>query len=124
MSRMGEQHKQLDENGRGKCSVPMWSNGGDAGFCNEESYGFRPECKTIPGPWWDRGNETRVDGRYSGYVPGLACPCHGGPDTRTFKDGNMWCAVYPNFINLQESASGFGETPETARLDLKKARGK
>jgi hypothetical protein len=56
----------------------------------------------------------RVDGRYSGIVPGLACPIHGGPDVRTFMDGNAWCAVAPDFINLQESPAGFGETREAA----------
>jgi hypothetical protein len=65
------------------------------------------------------GREFRADGKYSGYVPYLACPCHGGPKTRVYKDGNMWCAVYPNFINLQESPAGFGKTQEKAREDLK-----
>lgn len=35
-----------------------------------------------------------------------------------FKDGNKWCCVYENFINLQESLAGFGDTKEEARLDL------
>jgi hypothetical protein len=25
-------------------------------------------------------------------------------------DGNMWCAQCPDFVNLQESEAGFGET--------------
>lgn len=29
-------------------------------------------------------------------------------------DGNQWCATWPNFINLQESQAGFGDTPEAA----------
>lgn len=40
------------------------------------------------------------------------------PDVSTgyhlFKDGNAWCAVGPNFVNLQESDAGFGDTPERA----------
>jgi hypothetical protein len=30
---------------------------------------------------------------------------------RVFKDGDMWCATCPGFINIQESPVGFGETP-------------
>jgi hypothetical protein len=36
------------------------------------------------------------------------------------KDGNMWCAFYDDFINLQESPAGFGETPQKAVDELKK----
>lgn len=35
------------------------------------------------------------------------------------KDGNMWCAFYDGFINLQESIAGFGKTPTEAVKDLK-----
>lgn len=37
---------------------------------------------------------------------------------RIFKDGNEWCAVGPHFVNLQESDSGFGETPMIALAEL------
>jgi hypothetical protein len=30
---------------------------------------------------------------------------------RIFLDGDMWCAVGPGFVNLQESPAGFGSTP-------------
>jgi len=30
---------------------------------------------------------------------------------RIYKDGNQWCAVGKDFINLQESEAGFGDTP-------------
>lgn len=33
---------------------------------------------------------------------------------RVYKDGGLWCAVGPNFENLQESEAGFGETPQQA----------
>lgn len=36
---------------------------------------------------------------------------------RVFKDGNSWCCVGPKFKNIQESASGFGHTPEEAYTD-------
>lgn len=39
--------------------------------------------------------------------------------SRVFKDGNQWCAVMPDFIDLQESPAGFGDTPEKARENLK-----
>ena len=27
-----------------------------------------------------------------------------------FMDGDSWCAVFPDFVNLQESPAGFGHT--------------
>lgn len=35
-----------------------------------------------------------------------------------FKDGDMFCAVLPDFKNLQESPSGFGQTKWHAIIDL------
>jgi len=37
---------------------------------------------------------------------------------RIFRDGDQWCAVYPDFVNLQESLAGFGDTPAAARKAL------
>jgi len=34
-----------------------------------------------------------------------------------FKDGNKWCAVGPQFRNLQEDRAGFGDTPAEARQE-------
>lgn len=59
-----------------KCSVPMWIDGCPAGTCGAEAYGHRPPGKTHRR--WD-GIEWRDDGRYAGYVPGVACAVHGGP---------------------------------------------
>jgi len=61
--RCSEHHTKLT-NGVGKCSVPMWCNEMPAGFCDEPAYGNPP-------PVGKR--------RYTGYVPALACPRHGGP---------------------------------------------
>lgn len=36
-----------------------------------------------------------------------------------FKDGNKWCAVNDDFINLQESPHGFGNNPKEAVESLK-----
>lgn len=68
-------HHEL-ENGIGKCSVPMWQMGCPAGFCDNEAYGGRPKCNGYNDGY---GNYCRFDGKYSGYVSGLACPAHGGP---------------------------------------------
>ena len=38
---------------------------------------------------------------------------------RVFVDGNKWCAVYhEDFINLQESPAGFGNSVSEAVEDL------
>ena len=80
MARLSEHHQKLNENGVGKCSVPMWSGFGmPDGFCDEEAYGNPPETE-----YYRRydGTLIRKDGRYSGYVPALACPNHGGPEKK------------------------------------------
>lgn len=101
--RLGKCHQEVDEQGIGKCSVPMWQNGCPAGFCDSPAYGRQTD--------WGRR-------MYDGYVPSLACPAHGGPKSRVYMDGNAWCAVKPDFVDLGESLAGFGDTPEEARKDL------
>lgn len=118
MSRTSKHHHELNEQGEGRCSVPMWCGGLPADFCDRPAYGERPPSPT----YWDGYTTRRTDGRYDGYVPGLACPIHGGPSVRTFKDGNAWCAVHPDFIDLQASPAGFGDTPQEAIANLKQAR--
>lgn len=98
----GERHKKVNEQGIGLCSVPMWCQGMPAGFCDNEAYGHR-ENKRV----------------YDGYVMHLACPGHGGPKVRVFMDGDQFCAVKPDFVNLQESPAGFGNTKEEAIISLK-----
>jgi len=61
MACMNKHHQELTD-GVGKCSVPMWSGGCPAGFCDLPAYG-----KQIPQPY------------RQAYAPGLACPFHGGP---------------------------------------------
>ena len=77
MSCLSEHHKKLTD-GKGKCSVPMWMDGCPAGFCDRDAYGFRPEGKQYRDP--HTGEMVRLDGKYNGYISGLACPVHGGPD--------------------------------------------
>ena len=122
MSSISRQHKTLDENGIGACSVPMWMGGAPSGFCDNPAYGIPPRSARI----FNYGimEEQRVDGRYDGYVPALACIGQGGPRSRVVKDGDAWCAVVPDFTNLQESESGWGDNPEAAREDLRKHTGR
>jgi hypothetical protein len=35
------------------------------------------------------------------------------------RDGNQWCATEKDFINLQESSAGFGDTMNEAILNLR-----
>lgn len=62
MARCSRNHKEL-AGGVGKCSVPMWSGGVPAGFCDADAY----------------GPEEKGQLRYEGYIPFLACHAHGGP---------------------------------------------
>ncbi len=76
MSCLSKHHKELT-NGKGKCSVPMWGGGCPAGFCDEDAFGERPESAQ----WYNYAAQKymRNDGKYNGYMTGLACPSHGGP---------------------------------------------
>jgi hypothetical protein len=117
MASLCEHHRQLSAFGIGKCSVPMWSGFGTPdGFCDKDAYGAYIDGARWRDAW--TGQHRRYDGEYAGFVPGLACPMHGGPKTRAFMDGDKWCAVRPDFIDLQASVSGWGDTPEEARADL------
>ncbi len=62
MASLNDHHRVLDENGVGRCSVPMWSGGVPAGFCDKPATGMHID-----------------EMKYGGYVPALACPAHGGP---------------------------------------------
>lgn len=68
MACLSPHHKELNEQGEGKCSVPMWCQGVPAGFCDRSAYG----------PQTPEGRR-----QYDGYVPALACPGHGGPAKAT-----------------------------------------
>lgn len=99
----------------GKCRVPMFSGmGGPAGFCEKPAFGEYIEGQTFRDAW--TGEVRRLDGKWRGHVVGPCCPQHGGPEEvgpRVFQDGHsadgrpMWCAVYEDFENLQESPAEF-----------------
>lgn len=102
----------------GACRVPMWSAGTPDGFCGKPAFGHQ-----LP-------SEILKHERYFQHVPycyGHCCHHHGGPsenEPRIFMDGYteegrpMWCAVNPDFINLQESPAGFDGNPFQARANL------
>ena len=72
--RTGERHHKLDENGVGKCAVPMWLNGLPYGFCDKPAYGPQEESQRRYGRY------RTSDGAWMpGYCNGLACYAHGGP---------------------------------------------
>ena len=123
----------------GKCSAPVWDHGVPAGFCDLPSWGEQysernqargQSGKYAPTHWPERDR----NGFYPMHlahlrgplVQGYCCANHGGPredQIRFVKDGNMWCAFMPDFINLAESVAGFGETQDLAEDDLAKAIG-
>lgn len=79
MASCSHHHKHLTD-GVGKCSVPMWCNGAPAGFCDEPAYGEYIDGESFIVP--RTGERIRFDGKYTGYVPFLACPRHGGPEEK------------------------------------------
>lgn len=89
MARTLEHHHKLT-NGVGKCSVPMWSSGSPDGFCDKPAFGEPERSPTYRNA---SGQEIRLDGRYNGYVPGLACVEHGGPQARHFGDPCVLCGT-------------------------------
>jgi len=110
-----------------RCNAPMWMGGAPAGLCGANAYGHQ-----LPRAYL---REAQGRGEIS-YCFGHACPEHGGPSKtgiRIFQDGltdqgrPMWCAVAPDFINLQESPAGFDGDPmqavENLGTAIAKARG-
>lgn len=104
-----------------KCRAPMWMGGMPAGYCSEKAYGHQ-----LPQQYLEQTRGRRD----SAYCFGHACPMHGGPketEVRIFQDGYtssgrpMWCAVMPDFINLQESPVGFDGNPMRAVEKLRDA---
>lgn len=112
----------------GECRVPMWMGGCPSGHCGEPAFGHQYPVAYI------KHLTCRTD---RPYCLGHACAAHGGPEAGApiiFEDGytpegrQMWCAVMPGFINLQESNSGFSVNPVIAvknlRSNIAKATGK
>jgi hypothetical protein len=119
----------------GKCSVPMWSAYGPDGFCDQPAWGEQyserepsrgQSGKHAPHHWPQRDRNGFYPSHLIHLRPpiahGLCCKAHGGPgpdDIRFARDGDMWCAFMPGFVNLQESHAGFGRTQDEAEADLR-----
>ncbi|KKB80818.1 hypothetical protein VW35_01005 [Devosia soli] len=108
----------------GKCRVPMWMGGSPSGHCDNIAFG----------PQYPREYLAELNVRYlldrPAYCFGPCCPNHGGPAEGAaiiFQDGYteqgrpMYCAVMPDFINLQESPAGFSGDARRAVANLKTA---
>jgi len=91
------------------------------------------QCGT-PSSVQERANDAwAVLGKKMGFDPMTVQPTGWGdrffsavpvstPKPHVVRDGNTWCATWPDFINLQESPAGFGDTPEEALADLQGAQ--
>jgi hypothetical protein len=105
----------------GKCMVPMWTGGLPNGYCERPAYGPQLPFEVL---WSERSmSKDRVP-----YCHGPCCPAHGGPaegEPIVFRDGltkegrSMYCAVMPDFVNLQESPAGFSGDGRVAVKNLK-----
>lgn len=118
----------------GKCSVPMFSGYGPAGFCDSTAWGQqyserepqRGQSGRYADPCWplrDRNGyyPTHLAHLRPSFASGFCCEAHGGPGPNAIRfvmDGNMWCAFRADFINLAESKAGFGRTQDVAEADL------
>ena len=117
----------------GKCSRPMYNGFGEC-FCDRPAWGeqyserepSRGQSGRYADPCWpvrDRyGNFPPYTAHLAPpYVSAFACDQHGGPRAdkiRFVRDGDMWCAFRPGFVNLQESDAGFGATQDLAEAGL------
>lgn len=107
----------------GKCMVPMWMMGCPSGYCGEKAFGPQlPYDVLLATRAWLRKDIP--------YCNGPCCPVHGGPKDGqpiVFEDGltehgrPMYCAVMPDFINLQESPAGFSGSGKQAIENLRRA---
>lgn len=76
-----------------------------------------PACGT---PCFDYGGGWRCLAPYCYHSDGNPRPSMGPQPTwwldgtRVFLDGDSWCATHADFVNLQESPAGFGDSPRAA----------
>ncbi len=72
--------------------------------------------------WATLGNEIGFDGMSVEPVQGKGSLFFTAEETsRVFMDGDLWCAVFPGFRDLQQDFAGFGRTPKEAREELNRA---
>lgn len=101
------------------------------------SFGKAIRWDAIGASHWMRGPCPNCGSPTSNYGGGWSChsdycpssanifACSAGPapiwwetEIDVFKDGDQWCATMADFINLQESPAGFGDTPAKAVQNL------
>lgn len=89
----------------------FYADGSPAGFCGEPAYGKRPPCEQYYCHATQRMK--RVDGRYNGHVPDLACPKHGGPEPRWhFGDPCIHCGVAHDDVPIGPCAAAMKESDD------------
>jgi hypothetical protein len=102
----------------------MWMGGSPAGHCGKPAYGEQYPREVLA----ERNARYLFD--QPAYCFGPCCPAHGGPEAdepRIYRDGYtehgrpMWCAVMPDFVNLQESPAGFSGDGRIALRNLRAA---
>jgi hypothetical protein len=76
-------------------------------------------CASCQKAWDDAQAEWDAGG--APQSPSAVCDHLTPTDVRYMKDGDIWRATRPDFINLQESDAGFGDTQEEAIADLLRA---
>jgi len=74
MACMSKKHEELNSDGFGACSVPMWQGGLPGGFCDERAFGKQTQEYLDSFPSWNYKYRMPV------YAPSLACVSHGGPE--------------------------------------------
>lgn len=69
---------------------------------------------------WQCG-QTLVKGKCPGHAKSMATAGSGIPAEAVcfFRDGDRWCCVHGDFLNLQQSPAGFGYSFDEALADLK-----
>ena len=90
-------------------------------FADIETCPVNEQCvpEFVSGAYWGWGEARNRIGKLLSDNPRLSAI----PDAAVcfFKDGDKWCCVLGDFISLQDSPAGFGETFEEALEGLRKA---
>lgn len=101
--------------------VQQWAFGEPCDYRNGVAFHrLKGPCPLCGTPTFDYGGGWRCLALYCYCNADNPAPTVGAePDwwfdgTRVFKDGDSWCATRADFVNLQESPVGFGDSPKAA----------
>jgi len=109
-----------------KTTVSTWEHGKpiyEGGIISRWLLGPCPTCGSITstyGVGFSCHNDNCKNSRFVFAVSAEPKPNWWNTGIQVYMDGNSWCAVYEDFINLQESVAGFGDTPSEAVTDLRR----